>query len=106
VAPPNRARPPAREPFVRQDGGRWVVELRQEARQRVDAFVAGTTDLGPLARWVGANTRRVNAGGDDATRELVGNARLTIAAFLHGRLTHQGARDHLAGLLAPGRPTD
>jgi hypothetical protein len=68
--------------------------------------VAGTTDLGPLARWVNDNTRRVNAGGDDTTRELVGKARLTIDAFLHGRVTHEGARDHLARLLAPDRPTD
>ncbi|HEV8633307.1 MAG TPA: hypothetical protein VG370_03570 [Chloroflexota bacterium] len=68
--------------------------------------MAGTTDLGPLARWVNDNTRRVNAGGDDTTRELVGKARLTIDAFLHGRVTHEGARDHLARLLAPDRPTD
>jgi hypothetical protein len=91
---------------VRSNGGRWVVELRREAAQGVDDFVAGKTDLGPLARWVGANTRRINADGDDATRELVGKARLTIDAFLHGRVTLQGARDHLARLLAPGRPSE
>ena len=106
MPPANRARPAAREPFVRSNGGRWVVELREAATQRVEGFVGGTTDLGRLARWVEANTRRVNADGDDATRELVGKARLTIEAFLHGRVTHQGAREYLARLLAPGRPTD
>ena len=101
-----RARATAREPFVRSTDGRSVVELREEATRLTNEFVAGTTDLGPLARWLEANTRRVNAGGDDATRELVGKARLTIDAFLHGRVTHEGARDHLARLLAPGRPSD
>jgi len=64
------------------------------------------TDIGALARWVNDNARRVNAGGDDTTRDLVGKARLTIDAFLHGRVTHQGARDHLARQLAPERPSD
>ena len=106
MPPPTRARPAAKAPFVRPNGGRWVAELREEATQRTNDFLAGETELGPLARWVGANTRRVNAGGDDATRELVGKARLTIEAFLHGRVTHQGAREYLARLLAPGRPPD
>jgi hypothetical protein len=68
--------------------------------------VAGATGLRALARWVGANTRTVNTAGDDATRELVGKVRLTIDAFVHGRLTEQGARDDLARLLAPGLPMD
>jgi hypothetical protein len=106
MPPPNRGRPTIKEPFVRSNGGKLVVELREEAIKLVNGFVAGTTELGPLARWVTANTRLVNAGGDDATRELVGKARLTIDAFLHGRVTQQGAREHLAALLAPGRPTD
>jgi hypothetical protein len=106
VPPPSRARAVPAAPFVRQNGGRWAADLRAEATRRIDDFVAGSTDLGSLARWVGANTRHVNAGGDDATRELVGKARLTIDAYLHGRVAEQGARDYLAQLLTPGRPTD
>jgi hypothetical protein len=106
VRPRDRLSAAARESSARANGGNQVDELRQQATQIVDDFVAGKSELGPLARWVSANTRRVNADGDEATRELVGNARLTIDAFLHGRVTHQGARDHLARLLATGRPTD
>jgi hypothetical protein len=106
VPPRHPVRAAASKPFVRSNGGRAVVELREEATRRVDDLVAGTSDLGSLARWVGANTRRLNAQGDDATRELVGKARLAIEAFLHSRVTHQGARDYLARLLAPERPSD
>jgi hypothetical protein len=106
VRPRERRGAAGRESSARANGGKQVDELRQQATRLVDDFVAGTSELGPLARWISANTRRVNADGDDATRELVGNVRLTIDAFLHGRVSHQGARDHLARLLAAGRPTD
>jgi hypothetical protein len=106
VPPQDRARARFGEPSSPPRDARAVAELRQEATQRVDDFVAGKTELGPLARWVSANARRVNAGGDDVTRELVAKARSTIEAFLHGRVTDRGARDHLARLLAPERRDD
>jgi hypothetical protein len=104
MPPVDRATTAGAVPVARPDGRR-AAELRAEATRRSDDFLAGATGLGPLARWVGDNTRPINADGDDATHELVGKVRLTIEAFLHGRVTEQGARAHLAQLLAPARPT-
>ena len=79
--------------------------LRTDAKQQVDAFLAGG-DIGMLWRWVTANRRAVYAGRDSDTQRLVDSARQTIDGVLKGRLEPELARDHLRRLIAEDRQFD
>jgi hypothetical protein len=79
--------------------------LRSEAKQRVDDFLAGG-DIGALWRWVMANRRAVYAGNDSDTQELVNHARRTIDGVLKGTLAPDLARDHLRRLIDADRRFD
>ena len=80
-------------------------QLRTDARQQVDAFLAGG-DIGALYRWVTVNRRAVYAGRDDEAQELVDKARQTIDGVLKGLVAPDAARDHLRGVLAADRRVD
>jgi hypothetical protein len=81
------------------------VDLRAEAKSRVDEYLAGG-DIGALLRWITANRREVYATRDADTQELVDKARQTIDGVLKGHVAPENARAHLQGLLTRNRPGD
>jgi hypothetical protein len=77
------------------------VRARDDASRAVQEFLSGQSDLAALARWVQVEGRAVYAGRDDAARELVDKARMTIDAVVRARVPPERAREHLRDLLAP-----